>query len=279
MSSLANMKIYIPTFMREDKQKCYNALPADIQAMVTLVTHSGRADILSENNPTAQIQDLGTTDGIADVRQRLLMQAGTDKVMIIDDSCVFKKRTADLKLVDMTSDDYKEMFAMVERELDNYAMVGISDQAGNNRVPEDIKAIGRSYSCYGVNRKTWAEKGISFDGMYQKNKEIKLYEDFYAILKMLTNGMPNAIIYKYAFSHAHGKPGGNSTVRTNALQKQCLEALIAEFPGLVQLVRKEDPSWKAGLGDTENFRWECQISWQEAFKRGQSDSSLEDFFG
>lgn len=273
------MKIYIPTFMREDKQKCYNTLPAEIQQLVTLVTHSGRADILQENNPTATVLDLGTTDGIADVRQKLLNNAGSDKVMIIDDSCTFKKRNSELKLLDMTAQDFHEMFAMVEANLDQYAMVGISDQAGNNRVPEDVKEIGRSYSCYGINTKMWNEKGVSFDGMYQKNKEIKLYEDFYAILKMLTNGMPNAIIYKYAFSHAHGKPGGNSTVRTNALQKRCLEALSAEFPGLVQLVRKEDPSWKAGLDDTENFRWECQISWQEAFKRGQSDSSLEDFFG
>jgi hypothetical protein len=273
-----NMQIFIPTFMREDKQKCFNNLPPEIQSMVTLVTHSGRAELLAEKNPNAKVMDLGSTDGIADVRQKLLSAATSNKVMIIDDSCVFKVRNDELKLRDMSVDDYKNMFAMVEKELDNFGMVGISDQAGNNRVTEDLKQIGRSYSCYGVNKETWASKGVSFDGMYKKNPEIKLYEDFYAILKMLTSGLPNAIIYKYAFSHAHGKPGGNSTVRTNALQKRCIEALQEEFPGLVKMVKKEDPSWSAGLTDVENFRWECQISWQEAFKRSENTGSLDDFF-
>jgi hypothetical protein len=272
------MKIFIPTFMREEKQKCFNTLPPEIQAKVTLVTHSGRAELLKEKNPTANVVDIGKTDGIADVRQKILEYSKCDKVMIIDDSCVFKVRNDELKLKDMTVADYDAMFDMVEQNLNDYGMVGISDQAGNNRVPEDIKEIGRSYSCYGVNKSIWASKGISFDGMYQKNNEIKLYEDFYAILKMLTSGLPNAIIYKYAFSHAHGKVGGNSTIRTNALQKKCIEALQAEFPGFVKLVKKEDPSWKAGLGDEENFRWECQMSWQEAFKSGQSTGDLSEFF-
>lgn len=272
------MKIYIPTYMREDRQKCYNNLPPKIQKMVTLVTHSGRFDILKEHQPNADIVDLGKTDGIADVRQKLMIASKTDKLLIIDDSCTFKKRNKELRLIDMTEDDYLEMFSKVDQLLDEYPMVGISDQAGNNRVPESVKEIGRSYSCYGVNRKVWIENGISFDGMYQKDNEIKLYEDFYAILNLLTKGHKNAIIYDYAFSHAHGKSGGNSTIRTNSLQKKCIEALQETYPGLVKLVRKENPSWKAGLTDEDEFRWECQISWQDAYKRGSTSSSLESLF-
>lgn len=272
------MNIYIPTFMREDRQKCYNNLPKEIQKMVTLVTHSGRFDILKENQPNAKIIDLGPTDGIADVRQKLMMASKTDKLLIIDDSCTFKKRDSNLKLIDMTVNDYIEMFEKVESLLNEYPMVGISDQAGNNRVTESVKEIGRSYSCYGVNRKVWIANAISFDGMYQQNNEIKLYEDFYAILKLLTSGLKNVIIYDYAFSHAHGKTGGNSTIRTNSLQKKCIEALQQTFPGLVKLVQKENPSWKAGLNDQDEFRWECQISWQEAYKRGSTTSSLESLF-
>lgn len=275
-----SIEIFIPTYMREDRQKCWNALPDSIKPMVTLVTHSGRADTLRELNPDAKVLDIGETDGIADVRQKVMMASSSDKVLIIDDSCVFKKRNEELKLRPMEDADYLDMFKMVEENLDTYPMVGISDQAGNNRVPEDIKEIGRSYSCYGVNRKTWLETGISFDGMYQKDNRIKLYEDFYAILKILTSGQKNALIFKYAFSHAHGKSGGNSTIRTNSLQKKCIEALIREFPGLVELVRKENPSWSAGLEDTESFRWECKIKWKEAYNRGINSSgvNLDDFF-
>lgn len=272
------MDIVIPTFMREERQKCFANLPPEIQERVTLVTHSGRAEILQENNPTARIRDIGKTDGIADVRQKIL-ESSSNKVLIIDDSCIFKIRNKELRLENMTVSDYEDMFDMVEKNLDEYGMVGISDQAGNNRVPEDVKEIGRSYSCYGINKSIWDSKGVTFDGMYRKNNDIKLYEDFYAILKMLTSGLKNAIIYKYAFSHAHGKVGGNSTIRTNALQKKCIEALQDEFPGLVKLVKKENPNWKAGLDDTENFRWECQISWQEAYKRSESQSvNLLDLF-
>ncbi len=117
--------------------------------------------------------------------------------MIIDDSCTFKKRDENMKLVNMEVQDWYDMFKMVDANLDTYPMVGISDQGGNNRVLEDVKEIGRSYSCYGLNVAQLFEQGIRFDGMYQKDKEIKLYEDFYLILKLLTTGNKNAIIYKY----------------------------------------------------------------------------------
>lgn len=277
------MMIAIPTFMREEKQKCWNAMPNEIKAITNVVTHSGRLDELQGANPGMEhLLDLGKTDGIADVRQKLIEKAasnGIEKIMIIDDSCTFKARNAEMKLVDMTLEDWRDMFAMVETMLDDYPMVGISDQGGNNRVTEDFVTVGRSYSCYGLNIKKLNELGVRFDGMYQKDKEIKLYEDFYLILSLLTLGEKNAIIYKYAFNHPHGKPGGNSTVRTNELQKKCLEALSNEFPGLVKLVKKEDPSWKAGLNDTENFRWEAVISWSEAFKRGEASKDNNDLMG
>lgn len=276
------MKICIPTYMREENQKAWKKMPESVQKLVTLVTHSGRARTLFDANPTAKLVDLGKTDGIADVRQKVIehyAEKGFDKILIIDDGCTFKRRNAEMKLVDMDEEAYLEMFKMIEDQLDHYAMVGISDQGGNNRVLESVKEIGRSYSCYGVNIKMFAENDIRFDGMYRKNNEVKLYEDFYVILKMLTKGMKNAVIYDYAFNHPHGKKGGNSTVRTNELQKQCLLALQSEFPGLVELVKKEDPNWKAGLNDTDDFRWEARISWAKAYQQSQSSrASLSDFF-
>lgn len=269
------MIIAIPTHMREDNQRCFNNMPKFVQDMTVLCARSDRAAILHEKNPTAKVVDIGETDGIADVRQRVVEYAGDQKVLIVDDSCIFRVRDTELKLKEMTDDDWHSMLAMVEKNLDEYPWVGISDRGGNNRVPEDIKEIARSYSCYGINPKIWKEYGITFDGMYRKNKEIKLFEDFYAILSILTKGLKNAVIFKYAFDHPHGKPGGNSVFRTGDLQRKCLEALATEFPGYVKLVKKEDPSWTTGAG--EQFRWEAIISWQEAYKGGDKNS-LEDFF-
>lgn len=286
------MNIVIPTYMREENQKCFNAMPDEIKKVVWLATHTDRVAELKKHNPTARVIDLGITDGIADVRQKCVdhfykeegsdpeVLRAIDRLMIIDDSCTFKKKSEENKLVNLDVADWYDMFSMVSKNLEKYPMVGISDQGGNNRVLEDVKEIGRVYSCYGVDIRFLKHNNIRFDGMYQKNKEIKLYEDFYLILSILTAGFKNAIIYKYAFNHPHGKKGGNSTVRTNALQKQCLLALQEEFPGLVELVKKEDPSWKAGLDDTEDFRWEARIQWQEAYKRGTAGplSDLSSFF-
>lgn len=278
------MRIMIPTYMREDNQRCYERLPQSFRDKVELVTHSGRAPVLKAVWPKANIVDLGDTDGIADVRQKLidLVRAqGDEKVLIIDDGCVFKKRV-DMKLVNMEEADYDAMASTLESLLDQYAAVGVSDQAGNNRVEQSVKEIGRMYSCYAVNVTSLAKSCVSFDGMYRKDRSIKLYEDFYLVLSLLKKGMKNAVVYDYAFSHPHGKKGGNSTIRTNELQKTCLLALQREFPGMVDLVKKEDPSWKAGLGDTDSFRWEARISWLDAYKEGvsgASSNSLEDLFG
>ena len=268
------MIIAIPTLMREDNQKCFNNMPIWVKGMTVLATRSDRVDELQKHNPDAKVINLGMTDGIADVRQRLLDYANGDKVLIVDDSCVFMQRDTELKLSEITEDGWKDMLNMVEAMLDEYPWVGISDRGGNNRVVEDVKENARSYSCYGINSKSMSEHGVRFDGMYQKNKEVKLYEDFYATLALLTKGIKNAVIFKYAFNHPHGKPGGNSVFRTTDLQRKCLEALAAEFPGLVKLVKKEDPSWVTGKG--EKFRWEAVISWSEAYKSG--GNSLEDFF-
>lgn len=276
------MLIAIPTFMRENNQKCYNSMPEWLKPNVHLFTHSGRDVELKKFNPDAKIISTGNRDGIADVRQGICdwaLDNGHDKVLIIDDGCTFKARDENLKLNPMTDRDWRDMLLTVGSHLSDYIMVGISDQAGNNRVAENLKEIGRSYSCYGINLKRAKEEGITFDGMWRKNPEVKLYEDFYFILKLLTSGFPNAIVYKYAFSHAHGKKGGNSTIRTNELQKKCIEALMNEFPGYVKLVKKENPSWKAGLDDKEKFRWEVEISWKDAYETGGNPATdLGEFF-
>lgn len=268
----SSMKIVIPTYMREDRQIAYQYMHTTIREQVTLVTHSGRAGLLKEKNPGAVIHDLGKTDGIADVRQKILdwVSRTDDKVFILDDGCHFytSERQGEVRKIAPTAfrgltgvHHYKRMFYEVEQALDQYPQVGISPRPGNNRHLDDVLSPGRSYSCYGINLKTVNKLGVRFDGMYKKNKTIKLFEDFYFTLSLLTKGVPNAILYNYGFMHNHGKTGGNSTIRTNELQKQCLEALQAEFPQYVKLVQRKAVSWSIGNPD---FRWECVIQWKKA---------------
>lgn len=268
------MKIVIPTYLRENRQIAYQFMPRSVKAETTLVTHSGRADLLRRSNPGADVLDLGVTDGIADVRQKILdwcESEGHDKVFVVDDGCRFytsssdgtTRKIAPTPLRDRLLDEghYRQMLLDVEVALDRYAQVGISPRPGNNRHLGPVLSPARTYSCYGVNVALARSVGARFDGMYRKDNRLKLFEDFYFSLYLLTRGIPNAVLYDYGFMHDHGKYGGNSTVRTNDLQKLCLESLQAEFPRYVKLVQRKAVSW--GIGNQE-FRWECVISWKKA---------------
>lgn len=268
------MKIVIPTFMRESRQLAYSLMPDAIKRRTTLVTHSGRAEVLAKNNPTATIHDLGKTDGIADVRQKIIDWVGgqDDKVFILDDGCMFYTSRSDgakrkIAPTPMRGNEYlkpyTDMLRTIERALDEYVQVGISPRPGNNRQLDAILSPGRAYSCYGVNVRKANDLNVRFDGMYRKNQEIRLFEDFFFTLSLLTQGHPNAILYNYGFMHDHGKTGGNSTIRTNDLQKKCLEALQSEFPAYVKIVQRKATSWH--IGDPE-FRWETVIQWKKALE-------------
>lgn len=259
------MKILIPTYYREEKQKCWKSLPEEIKKITFLCTRYDRVDYLKFCNPKANIIDLGITDGIADTRQKLINIANNKKILIVDDNTTFLYRDTNYKLHPMKNTaKFIEMLNLIEQELDNYAWVGISDRAGNNRVKEDKKEIIRSYSCYGINTKKFNDNNITFDGMYQKDKEIKLFEDFYALMKMLSKSMKNLVIYKYAFNHPHGKEGGNSMMRTSELHEKCLRKLADEFPGYIKFVIKKKPSWTASKSD--NHRFESVIQWKKLYE-------------
>ena len=269
------MKIVIPTFMREDWQNCFQRLPDSIKKNTLLFTHSGRAPLLRKHNPTANVYDMGKCDGIADVRQNVIDHCelmGLEKVFMMDDQCYFNVRGSDMKLRTIESEKtFHEMVDKVEGFLDTYPQVGISPRPGNNRVEEDFRTACRSYSCYGLNIKTMSENGLCFDGMYKKDKNIKLFEDFYFTLSMLVKGIPNAVLYGYAHYHNHGRPGGNSHYRNSQTQLLCLEALRDEFPDFVKIVQRSSKTWvfKEHKEHAEKqLRWECTVQWKKAYEYG-----------
>ena len=266
------MRIVIPTFKREHRQITFSRMPRSIQARTTVYTHSGRADTLRRALPTATVADLGVTDGIADVRQKILEHAlsqGHGKVFMVDDSCYFYKRWVQdekSRTGEMTEAGWHDMLAQAEALLDMYPQVAISPKPGCQTYLGDLRDVGRAYTCYALNAAKLAEMGVRFDGMYRKNPQIKLYEDYYLTLSMLTRGVPNAILYTYVFNASHNLPGGNSVHRTFDLQKECCEALQAEFPEFVKVKRLESKTWNSGDGT----RYEAQIAWKKAYEHGLS---------
>jgi len=270
-------KIIITTFMREDKQKAVFQIPASLHEHVYMFTRVDRVDELRKYVPET-IRIIGNPmdiDGIADIRQRCIEQVPKGKVWVIDDLCTFGWRDDNLKQYnDMDEQKWLSLYNKMNDMLDEYMQVGISARGGNNHVTDPFKEVGRAYTTYGL-RTDWMEReGIRFDGMYQQNPNVKLYEDYWITLSMLTKGFKNAIIYDYFFNYVHNNTGGNSTFRTLELQEQAAYELQKHFPQFVTVETKEGTWGKMGM---EN-RKEVRIQWQKAYQSSQFTNNLESFF-
>lgn len=270
-------KIIITTFMREDKQKAVFQIPASLHENVYMFTREDRVDELRKYVPET-IRIIGNPmdiDGIADIRQRCIEQVPKGKVWFIDDLCTFGWRDTELKQYnDMPEWLFMMMYDRLDKMLDSYMQVGFSARGGNNHVREDFKEVGRAYTTYGL-RTDWMEReDIRFDGMYRQNPSVKLYEDYWITLSMLTKGFKNAIIYNFFFNYVHNNIGGNSTFRTLELQEQAAYELQKHFPQFVTVETKEGTWGKMGM---EN-RKEVRIQWQKAYQSSQFTNNLESFF-
>ena len=270
-------KIIITTFMREDKQRAVHQIPASLHENVYMFTREDRVEELRKYVPDT-IRIIGNPmdiDGIADIRQRCIEQVPKGKVWVIDDLCTFGWRDTELKQFnDMPEWIFMMMYDRLDKMLDTYMQVGFSARGGNNHVREDFKEVGRAYTTYGL-RTDWMEReNIRFDGMYKLNRNVKLYEDYWITLSMLTKGFKNAIIYNFFFNYTHNNTGGNSTFRTLELQEQAAQELQKHFPQFVTVETKEGTWGKMGM---EN-RKEVRIQWQKAYQSSQFTNTLESFF-
>lgn len=267
------MKIAIPTFHREDRQTTWSRLPEFLKQKTILFTHSGRAKLLKKAVPEAEVVDTGTRHGIADARQAVVDFCALDghsKIWMMDDQCHFFKRASTTKLLPLEPEDtasWQALWGQMEFLLDAFPQVGLSPRLGNNRKEGSLGFAGRAYGCVGLNLPWLESMEARFDGMWRKDKELTLYEDFYLLLKLLDSGQPNALIYDWCFNYHHGHPGGNNMTRSNELQKKCAEALAAEFPHAVQVVQKTTRNW---ITNKQEPRWDVKVGWKKALDAGRA---------
>ena len=271
------MIIVIPTFKREDNQKAYNNLPVEIQKKVLVATHSGRGEMLKKANPTMNVHQFDGELFIPGVRQAC-MELG-EKVLIMDDQCVFMKRVyggdtvKHVKLTDAS--EYQQMFDEIEKELDTYFGVGPSPKSSNTLYKESRSEIVRSYSCYGINSKMIQDEGVRFTTLEDENTKAKILEDFYVLLAMFSKGHKNLMLHDWVFDHKHGIAGGNSVHRDNSVQEESQIQLIKHFPHIVKQYEKENASWVTQEGTST--RKEVRVQWQKAYASSKTQS-LDDFF-
>lgn len=268
------MDILITTLGRTNKQKALAQIPPSFYDRVRIFTKECEVAELQAHVPVGiKVLSLpDDTDGIADTRQRAIDALPKGKVWVIDDLCVFKKRTiAAERLIyeALTEQQFADLYKQVESLLDAFIQVGISAHNGNNRVLVAQKPIGRAYSTYGLRTDIMHRANIRFDAMYQQDNECKFMEDFYITLDALTKGYPNTIIYDYCFTYAHNTAGGNSTNRTLERHARSAQMLAKRFPGFVRLVQKEG-KWGTQQMDA---RTEIQAQWKKAYESSKRKRS------
>lgn len=266
--------IVIPTYMRETKQKLYESMPNFIKDITYLCTHSGRHEILKENYPNANIIDLGLTNGIADVRQKIFNKIKINKFIMCDDGVSIHKKILKDDIYKYTKIDelsWKILINEFSNNLDNYAQCSIIDSAiAGFYKHKDCLINNRIYSITGINKNMCIEADTSYDYLYKKNNNIFLGEDFYFSLKLLTEGYENYISTNFSFSHSHNKPGGNSLHRTEEMERISFEMLQEEFPTIIKHWKEYNNSWDTGKDENGNFRWKTRISWKNAINIGKT---------
>lgn len=198
--------------------------------------------------------------GIGPTRQWIMEYArdhGIQKVIMCDDDHVhWYHRIAqdNYNLRNATKAECHAIFDRVYDKLDEYAMVGVSARAGNNRFYPytEVEAI-RQNNIHGIRTDVYFEIGARFD-------RVPLMEDFDVILTFLRNGYPNLLLTDVAWGQiASNAPGGCSTYRNNKLQSEAARALQALHPGLVRIHTKRAKTW----GDMAE-RDDVIISWKKA---------------
>ena len=266
-----DMNIVITTLGRPERQVALRQIPEELHEKVYVFTEEAYADELAKHIPlTVNLRTLpDDTDGIAQTRQRAIEALPKGKVWIIDDLCRFKKKhhingKPSNKVVE--PHEFIECYELIESLLDNYFQVALSPQFGNHGHPQQHRPIGRAYSCYGLRTDIMERANIRFDGMYQRNPEVKFMEDFYITMDGLTKGYPNTVVYDFCFEYHHNTDGGNSLNRTLDGHAQSAIALSQLFPGCIKLVKKEG-SW--GKIKNMDSRIEIRASWKKAFEQGR----------
>lgn len=203
-------------------------------------------------------------DGITNKRQFIFEQCaalGKDKVLMLDDDLVFARRRKDnpTLFLPATDDDLLEAVNEMEDALDDYPHVGFGHREGGNRRPETQLFNTRMMRALGWNVPWIMKKPY-------KINDVRLMEDFYMTLKLLTDGEQTCCLnWIVTNQKGSGTAGGCSTYRTAEMQAEAALTLKRHFPDFVEVVTKET---KGAWGGGE--RVDVRIQWKRAAEYGAS---------
>lgn len=146
-----------------------------------------------------------------------------------------------------------DIFDLLFNKLKEYAHVGMSQRAGNNRVEKDHQICARMCDVLGYDADVIKKYRLKFGDMI-------LMQDFHMTLSLIERGHPNWITYKYSCGQKVTATivGGCAAYRTQELMFEQSTRLAQLHAPFVRLIKKAPKTWN--MGEFQDVR----VSWKKA---------------
>ncbi len=267
----SKMLIFIPSMSRAKDVITVRFLPKRwLERTWIVVPESQRRDYYHHNRRVQILEVPDKLKGIHNTRQFIADWCPERYCFQMDDDMTFVQRRDDWSperpRFAPTFDRFDAqkiggMLDVMESWLidEGFSHVGLSARQGNNYVKERIfKDVTRMNNVYGHDLDALDWYGIRWD-------KLRVMEDFYVTLSLLTRGYPNRLLVDYAWNQkGSGAEGGCSKYRTNEVQTEAALLLQKIFPQYVTVVEKKSKSGWKGM----ETRTDVRIQWKKAFDQG-----------
>lgn len=250
------MQIFIPTYGRSHQQHTYKNLPIKIQRHTWLVVQHRERHLYGDYpDPIILPKHIETVSPARQYIMDLAKKRNLDRVVMLDDDLRFDKRRMDEKgkFYVATDDDVTKLFQRIDKELGNYAHVGVLSREGGNRVMTSTVKNTRMMRVLSYCVDTYHKEKIKFD-------RLPLQEDFDVTLQLLRKGYPNLVLCEWVNGQgSSGAKGGCSHFRTIELHNENAKKLATLHAPFVKVVEKKTKGAWGGQA-----RLDVTVQWKKA---------------
>jgi hypothetical protein len=223
------MKLYILTHKREDRQLTYTNLPKSLQEKVVFVIQKEREEVFKQLNPNTNYLVLpDEIDEILPTRRYIYsLNKGIKHVTMDDDICFHCIKDGKRGVCQPV--DVEWLFALMERYLDQYPIMGVRDASSffgvaNHTNTDDICYATRIMRICGYN----TDLDFEWDDTIPYAEDLNLQLELVTKHKKLYGILQNFLVCSVSINN-RSKQAGGITKRTEANHNASQERLVAKY--------------------------------------------------
>lgn len=259
------LKIFIPTKGRVDRQVTWNRMPEKLRKQTLIVCPADEG--LSHQSYGRSVlacpeKGIGAT---RDWIMRYAYKKGIKRLVMVDDDVVLQRRRVDMRITNADLKEYEGAFKWLDTKLKIYAHASWGTRFLAFAAKGEEMSPGRAMYALGYDVKKFFEVKAGF---CKNMPKMPVMEDFHVTLQLLRAGFPNVVSLEWRASpYASNAPGGCSTWRNIKNHSDSARRLAKLHSDFVK-VRTADTEWKGdGMPEGEK-RLEVTVQWQKAAKAG-----------